>query len=107
MTDQRSQQAQAWRGWYKLAAWHKLRAWRLRTEPLCRLCAAIGRIVPATIVDHVKPHKGNRQRFFNPDNTQSLCKACHDRHKQAQERNGTLAGADVDGLPLDPGHHWR
>jgi 5-methylcytosine-specific restriction protein A len=106
MTDQRSQQAQAWRGWYKLARWKRKRAEQLQREPLCAMCRAVGRTVAASVADHVKPHRGDPHLFWN-GKLQSLCPDCHDRHKQAQERTGVLVGADADGTPLDPAHHWR
>ncbi|AWJ83341.1 HNH endonuclease [Azospirillum sp. TSH58] len=78
--------SQPWRAWYKTAAWLKLRAWRLSVEPLCRMCAADGRVEAATICDHVVPHRGDRALFFDGANTQSLCKPCHDGRKQSEER---------------------
>ena len=72
------------------------------------MCAALGRTTAATVVDHIKPHRGDDRLFWDFDNNvQSLCKPCHDRHKQRIERSGTEAGCDVDGIPLDAGHHWR
>jgi 5-methylcytosine-specific restriction protein A len=105
--DYRSAEAKEYRGWYKLARWKRLRAWRLLHEPLCRLCAAISKVTAATVVDHVKPHKGDAGLFWDPNNTQSLCADCHDRHKQSQERTGHLVGADADGTPVDANHHWH
>ncbi|NMA84113.1 MAG: HNH endonuclease [Epulopiscium sp.] len=35
-------------------------------------------------VDHIKPHKGNEDLFYDINNLQSLCKSCHDR-KTAKE----------------------
>src|SRR3546814_8972989 len=75
---------------YHTTAWQSLRIARLNAEPLCRLCSALGLTVPATVVDHIRPHRGDRNLAFDPDNLQSLCKPCHDRHKQAQERSGVL-----------------
>src|SRR6266404_1730756 len=33
-------------------------AHQLRIEPLCRLCLEAGRVTPATVADHVTPHRG-------------------------------------------------
>ena len=71
------------------------------------MCEALGKTVPANVVDHVKPHKGNEVLFFNPLNLQSLCKSCHDSAKQTLEKSGVLIGCGTDGTPLDPSHHWR
>ena len=35
-------------------------------------------ITPATVVDHVIPHRGNKQLFWDEKNWQPLCKSCHD-----------------------------
>lgn len=70
---------------------------------------ALGQVVAAGVVDHVKPHKGDLAVFLDARNLQSLCKACHDSHKQAQERSadGLLRGAGHDGKPLDLAHPWH
>lgn len=71
------------------------------------MCRILGKHVRADIVDHIKWHKGDEVLFHDPENLQSLCKACHDKHKQRQERTGKLVGHGPDGLPLDPNHHWN
>jgi len=51
----------------------------LAQNPLCRECLKKGRLVAATEVDHVIPHKGDLALFWNRDNWQSLCRRCHSR----------------------------
>lgn len=92
---------------YGTRAWHRLRTKQLMAEPICRFCQQLGHPTPATVVDHIKPHKGDAELFHDPDNLQSLCKPCHDRHKQRQERSGDLVGGDINGVPFDPNHHWN
>lgn len=70
------------------------------------MCKQVGRVTAATVVDHIKPHRGDESLFYDAANLQSLCKPCHDRHKQRQEHTGTLPGSDTDGMPIDPAHHW-
>jgi 5-methylcytosine-specific restriction protein A len=42
----------------------------------------------ATVVDHIVPHKGDAERFWDSEhNWQALCKRCHDR-KTATEDGG-------------------
>lgn len=94
-----------WRNLYYLAAWKRIRAVRLRNDPLCAMCSTTERPVAAAICDHIKPHRGNRQLFFDYDNTQSLCKLCHDSTKQRLETVGEI-GCDDAGNPLDPDHPW-
>lgn len=69
------------------ARWRKKRANYLRKHPLCVRCQAAEKIVAATVVDHIIPHKGNKNLFNDEDNFQSLCKPCHD-HKTATEDGG-------------------
>lgn len=75
----------AMRGFYSSARWRRLRAQVLAEEPLCLACRAEGQLEPATDVDHVVPHRGNRARFFDRDNLQALCHACHSRKTQRGE----------------------
>ena len=67
--------------------WRKVRLNHLKIEPLCRKCKKNDEITPATIVDHIKPHKGNYELMWDTDNFQSLCKTCHDK-KTATEDGG-------------------
>lgn len=106
MPNYRTPEAAAYRKWYKLARWQALRSARLAAEPLCRMCRAFGRVTAAGVVDHIKPHRGDARLFFDPGNLQSLCKPCHDRHKQAMERGHATPGANADGSPVDPLHPW-
>lgn len=61
------------------AAWRKSRAVFLAKHPLCRECQARGKVEPATVVDHINPHKGDMNVFWDVANWQALCKECHDR----------------------------
>ena len=94
---------------YNTAAWRRLRVAQLQAYPLCRMDQELGRFVAAAVVDHIKPHKGEPTLFSDPANLQSLCKQCHDSHKQAQEHNadGILRGAGITGRPLDLAHPWH
>lgn len=84
--------------------WRKARAAYLRKHPLCVHCAMLKRVVAASVVDHIEPHRlmdalqsGDEHRiararylFWDVDNNwASLCKPCHDGPAQACERNGT------------------
>ncbi|WP_232215651.1 HNH endonuclease signature motif containing protein [Paracoccus sp. J55] len=39
----------------------------------------------ATVVDHIKPHRGDQALFWNWNNWQALCTGCHSSVKQRQE----------------------
>lgn len=68
---------------------------------------ALGELVPATVVDHITPHKGDSDLFWQASNHQALCKHCHDSHKQRLEKSGTVLGCTEKGAPIDPNHHWN
>ena len=59
--------------------WREARAAYLRRHPLCVLCRAEGKLTPATVVDHVIPHRGDHQLFWDESNWQALCKTHHDQ----------------------------
>lgn len=103
--DQERRGTAAQRGYgYK---WQQAREVFLRAHPLCRMHADRGELVPATVVDHIVAHRGDRSLFWKRDNWQPLCKACHDGTKQRLERSGVLQGCGADGVPIDPNHHWH
>lgn len=74
-------------GWYNTARWARLRKQQLRKDPLCYKCKEQGDITEATVVDHIKPHKGNKTLFFDSDNLASMCAPCHNT-KTAKEDGG-------------------
>lgn len=47
-------------------------------EPLCRLCLEAGRVTPASVCDHLVPHKGDFTAF-RLGALRSLCADCHNR----------------------------
>ncbi|MCU7837019.1 MAG: HNH endonuclease [gamma proteobacterium symbiont of Taylorina sp.] len=87
--------------------WQKIRKNYLQSNPLCVICKNDGFIVPATIVDHIIPHKGDEYLFYDESNYQSLCKHCHDSYKQRLEKTGRVVGCNESGLPIDPNHEWN
>jgi 5-methylcytosine-specific restriction endonuclease McrA len=71
-------------------AWTKARKRYLSEHQLCVMCAAMTppRITPANVVDHVIPHQGNQELFWDESNWAALCKQHHDSDKQMYERTG-------------------
>lgn len=66
--------------------WRKARAAFLRTHPLCVRCFERGQLTKATVVDHIRPHRGDPALFWDTSNWQSLCKPCHDRKTMTDDR---------------------
>ncbi len=77
--------------------WYRLRYHQLQKQPLCEFHLRRNQVISATVVDHIKPHKGDETLFHNPDNLQSLCKRCHDSVKQRMEKGGTVTEFDNEG----------
>ena len=59
--------------------WQAARKRYLSLHPLCTQCHQNGILAPATVVDHIIPHRGDDGLFWDKSNWQPLCKACHDR----------------------------
>jgi len=57
----------------------RLRAAWLMGHPLCTLCRQ-----PGNILDHIRPHRGDRDLFWSQDNWQTLCRQCHDRKTRSE-----------------------
>jgi len=79
-----------------------------RTNGLCEMCLAEGRVELATIVNHKIPldHGGDD----TDENTENLCKT-HDLKVTAEqfdhEKRTHIGACDVDGMPTDPDHPWN
>jgi 5-methylcytosine-specific restriction protein A len=67
--------------------WRKARLGYLNKHPLCVHCLDRGKYTPATVLDHITPHKGDKELFWDKKNWQSLCKYHHDV-KTASEDGG-------------------
>lgn len=66
--------------------WNKERLRFLKVHPLCVRCQADGKLTKATVVDHITPHRGDQELFWNQSNWQALCKSCHDRKTKTEDR---------------------
>lgn len=59
--------------------WSKISQHYLRANPMCVHCGGL-----ATETDHVVPHRGDMELFYDANNWQALCRACHSRKTQAE-----------------------
>jgi 5-methylcytosine-specific restriction endonuclease McrA len=93
--DKQRRQTVPWRAWYNLARWKDLRLSILERDMFtCRMCGRTEGDTSKLVCDHRIPHKGNASLFWDASNLQTLCKSpCHDQHKQAQEKNGSLGSS--------------
>ncbi|PWL18836.1 HNH endonuclease [Falsochrobactrum shanghaiense] len=96
-----SNDARPWQRLYKLARWQRLRERILTEQPLCMYCLRAGDVEPATVVDHITPHKGDEAMFWDGSNLQPLCKRCHDSDKQREELGQKIIRLGDDGYPIE------
>jgi 5-methylcytosine-specific restriction protein A len=71
--------------------WQKEGKAFLELHPLCQ-CADCDegrkRLLPATVVDHRIPHRGDMRLFWDRSNWQAMSKPCHDRKTQQETAQG-------------------
>ena len=104
-----------WGHLYRLSRWKKAsEAFRASPEgALCIDCKAQGKIVPSEVTDHIVPHSGDLDLFWDPANWAPRCWSCHSVKSRADEfeaRTGKIQlrkGCDAHGIPLDPRSHWH
>lgn len=84
-----------------------MRLLQLAREPLCRFCAAFGRVTAATVVDHIQTIASAPELRLVASNHRSLCKPCHDSHTastvgfgRTKAAKAKVKGCDADGYPL-------
>lgn len=77
------------RAFYDSPRWRRLALECKQEEPLCRNCAASGRVALAEISDHIVPLRMGGARW-DKSNIQSLCRTC-DQQKRNRESRGFLA----------------
>lgn len=65
--------------------WQKAREAYLAKHPLCVYCEREGRVTAASVVDHIRPHRGDMKLFWECSNWQSLCATHHSKDKQREE----------------------
>jgi 5-methylcytosine-specific restriction enzyme A len=70
------------------ARWRRARIAYLARHPLCVPCREAGRLQPATVVDHVVPHRGDQRLFWDQSNWAPACKSCHDAKTAREGRWG-------------------
>jgi 5-methylcytosine-specific restriction protein A len=83
-------------------AWDKAARHYKNLHPLCLGCQAVGWVTTTAVVDHVKPHKGDKMLFWDVDNNwQPACDAHHSVVKQRLEQAYAEGRATEADLRLD------
>lgn len=60
-------------------------------HPLCTYCALVDEVKAADLTDHLYPHRGDQDVFWNRAYWVSSCNDCHNGFKQSIERKGRPA----------------
>jgi hypothetical protein len=60
---------------YHSRRWDRIRRYQLQAEAYCRMCAGEGKVELGEHVDHIVPHKGDPNLFWDTNNLQTLCRA--------------------------------
>jgi 5-methylcytosine-specific restriction endonuclease McrA len=101
--DARRRASQPWRALYDTKRWARIRDAQLAQHPNCERCIKLGRTTPATVVHHVRAHKGVEHLFYGGP-FESLCAHCHNSDAQGEEARGYSTAVGIDGFPIDPAH---
>lgn len=75
---------------YNSVKWRKISKEFLAKYNVCVICGA-----KATIADHITPHRGNEDLFYDTNNLQPMCWSCHTRKTLAENNN--FQGSKGDG----------
>jgi len=102
--EQRTAAAKAWRHLYRTAAWQALRRAAFhRDNFICQICGKGVVLNPkhphSAVGDHIKPHKGDLQLFYDLANVRTLGRSCHDRHAQREAHGTARPQIGDDGWP--------
>lgn len=89
--DRVRRQVAHWRKWYSTKRWRALRRAVLKRDAwTCRQTGVllIGKdpAPNSPVVDHIQPHRGDPDLFWDIENLQAVSKAWHDSEKQRIER---------------------
>jgi hypothetical protein len=80
---------------------------KLAGVPYCEACNAIGRLVPATVVDHVVAVSAGGPMYLSLDQLMSVCAPYNNSKTKRVEQGGlpnVIKGCDANGLPVDASH---
>ena len=82
------------------AEWKKHRDQFLLENPLCVDCRKKGYVMPATVVDHIIPHKGDKDLFWNKSNWQPLCVTHHNIKTASEDRGAWMPVVNKQDDPI-------
>ena len=85
---------------YRTHRWRKLSEAHREREPLCRMCAAEGRVTVGNVCDHVNGHPADEtEQMFWAGPFQTLCHEHHNSDKKLIESGKHRVTIGLDGWP--------
>lgn len=92
---------------YNSSRWKGMRRLQLIAFPWCAACLTVSIYAAATTADHVVPHRGDPELFYNGE-LQSLCFSCHSRKTAGETLHKTegRGGEKLSGRG-DTAQGWR
>jgi len=78
-----------WNNLYKTREWTRYRFLFLKYNPNCYCCGA-----KASVVDHLKPHKGDVALFEDIKNHAPICETCHNTITGLFDKKSNAENAD-------------
>jgi|SRR6185369_40827 len=94
---------------YSTPAWRALRLATLKSQGWrCEWCGVSIAKPGAARVDHIQTRREAPPLELEPSNVRGLCHLC-DARRHAEKGRALVAriGANADGWPKDPAHHWN
>jgi 5-methylcytosine-specific restriction protein A len=82
-TSTERRKAAPYRRLYDSSAWRKASRGFLRGK-VCVRCLERQTITLAAVTDHIRPHQGDRDLFWDRDNWRPLCVRCHNAVRREQ-----------------------
>ena len=71
--------------WRKTKKYLDARIIFLSKNKYCEVCQRYARKKPATVLDHIRPHRDDPDLFWGVDNWQALCKYHHDQKTATED----------------------
>jgi 5-methylcytosine-specific restriction enzyme A len=81
---------------YRTARWRAYRDQKRAEDPLCVECRAEGLFVTWDDLDHVVPHHGDLELFWDYDNLRGLCHRHHSAKTRREQVGGVGQGSRGD-----------
>jgi hypothetical protein len=77
-----------WDLWYDTPRWKKRARAQIKAQPMCESCLAVGQVVRADYVIHVRPHHGEWAAFIRPQKALRVESGPAPSERQSSQKGG-------------------